>query len=93
MEIAGAILTLLVLVAPLIITKLKERDARKLDPDEQNRERKQEIAREIVHDDEVSANRSLDADMREYHRLFPNAGSNPQRSGSETSEDGPTAKG
>lgn len=82
--IAGA-LTALVGVVMWILHRKDAREAKANEPDELNRTRRETIANEIVHDDEVSANRSIDADVREYEWLFgpQTTGGDPKGPGGE----------
>ena len=69
MSIAAGIVALLVTIAPLAIWLIRRRIQKADDPKEQNRSRRQEIAREIARNDERGANQSLDDDLDRLRAL------------------------
>ncbi len=67
-----AILGIVVALIPFAIWLWKREAAKHDDPAEQHEKAREAIAREIIHDDEAAANRSLDDDLERLallHRL------------------------
>jgi len=58
-----AILTILASLLPLLVWWVRRRAASNDDPYHQHEEHREQIAREIIHNDEAAANQSLDVDL------------------------------
>ena len=59
-----AILTILASLVPLLVWWIRRRAATEDDPLQQHENHREQIAKEIIHNDETAANRSLDDDKR-----------------------------
>ena len=64
-----AILTILAALIPFGIWLYRRRAAENDDPQEQHEKHRAQIAKEIIRNDEASANRSLDDDLDRLHSL------------------------
>ena len=64
-----AILGILAALIPFVIWLWKRHDAKTDDPWQQHENHREQIAKEIIHNDETSANRSLDADLDKLRSL------------------------
>ena len=65
----ATILTLLATLVPFAIWLWKRHAAKTDDPTQQHELHREQIAKEIIHDDEAAANRSLDDDLDKLRSL------------------------
>lgn len=68
-KMTTAILGILAALVPFAIWLYKRHAATQVDPQQQHENHREEIAKEIVRNDESSANRSLDADLDKLRSL------------------------
>jgi type VI protein secretion system component VasK len=66
---SAPIWAILAALVPLVVWFIRRRAARRDDPANQKEEHHEQIAREIIHNDEAGANRSLDDDLRRLRAL------------------------
>ena len=64
-----SIIAILAALIPLLVWFIRRQAARRDDPLNQKEKRHEEISRQIIHDDETAANRTLDDDLRRLHSL------------------------
>jgi hypothetical protein len=69
MSVTAGLITIGAALIPFLIWLYRKQDAKATDPDEENRKRKEAIARQIIRNDEEGANRSLDDDRRRIDDL------------------------
>jgi len=65
----ASIITILAALIPFAIWLYKRRAAVNDDPWEQHEKHREQIAKEIIHNDEAAANRSLDEDLDRLQSL------------------------
>jgi hypothetical protein len=69
MGTAAAIISILAALTPFILKAITDHQKKEADPNEQSRERKEQIAKEIIQRDGEAINRSLDAGLERLRQL------------------------
>ncbi len=78
---SASIIAILAALVPLFVWLIRRHISHEDDPYNQHAQKREALAKEIIHDDETAANRSLDDDLDKLRALqsHPGGQNNPPR--------------